>query len=84
MSSQDIRHKASEAMGQAQARKEEIADKASDACRSASQSCQEAKEKAGCLLQQTGEQMTNMAKSVADAATSALGVGSDNNPTCRR
>ncbi|KAI3927641.1 hypothetical protein MKW92_045048 [Papaver armeniacum] len=54
-------------------------DKTADAAQSASDSAQLKKEEASGFLQQTGEQVINMAQGAMDSVKGTLGVG-DNNP----
>ncbi|WOL11073.1 late embryogenesis abundant protein 29-like [Canna indica] len=66
--------------GQAQMQKDQMVDKAS-------QACQQGMEQAGGMMQQTGDRMRNMAEGAADAVKSAMGMGGTGNssaPTATR
>ncbi|KAI3832266.1 hypothetical protein MKX03_011981 [Papaver bracteatum] len=53
-------------------------DKTADAAQSASDSAQQKREEASGFLQQTGEQVINMAQGAMDSVKSTLGVGDNN------
>ncbi|MCL7050329.1 hypothetical protein MKW94_026071 [Papaver nudicaule] len=58
-------------------------DHVADAANSTSDSAQQKKEEASGFLQQTGEQMMNMAHGAAETVKNTLGMN-DNNPTTRK
>ncbi|CAL9084584.1 unnamed protein product [Musa textilis] len=64
--------KVRQAVGQAQAKKDEAMNKASEAC-------QQGKQQAGGLMQQTGDQMKNMAQGAIDTVKNAVGMGGGTN-----
>merc|ERR1711971_683490 len=85
-SRQDIGNKAGEITGQAQVKKDELLDRASDAAHSAQNSSPNVTGQATNFLQQTGEQVKNMAQGAAVAVKNTLGLNTDspnstNNPS---
>ncbi|XP_020098293.1 late embryogenesis abundant protein 29-like [Ananas comosus] len=73
----DLRYQAGQAAGHAQVKKDEMMNRASEAC-------QQGKEEAGGLMQQTGEQVKQMAQGAADAVKNAVGMdGSTTTSTTR-
>ncbi|XP_065036949.1 late embryogenesis abundant protein Dc3-like [Musa acuminata AAA Group] len=63
--------KMGEAAGQAQMKKDEVMNKASE-------TCQQGQQQAGGFLQQTGDQVKNMAQGAAEAVKNAVGMGGTN------
>ncbi|KAK1309246.1 hypothetical protein QJS10_CPA09g01941 [Acorus calamus] len=61
-------------------------DKTCDAARSTHDSAQQGTEKATGFLQQTGEQVMNMAQGAVDSVKNTLGVGDNNinNTQCKK
>merc|ERR1712183_611504 len=76
-SRQDIGNKAGEIIGQAQVKKDELLDRASDAAHSAQNSSSNLTGQATNFLQQTGEQVKNMAQGAAVAVKNTLGWNTD-------
>merc|ERR1712119_277865 len=76
-SRQDIGNKAGEITGQAQVKKDELLDRASDAAHSAQNSSPNLTGQATNFLQQTGEQVKNMAQGAAVAVKNTLGLNTD-------
>ncbi|KAJ8480120.1 hypothetical protein OPV22_023847 [Ensete ventricosum] len=61
---QNMTFKAGQGAGQAQVKKDEMM-----------QNCQETKEQAGGLMQQTGDQVKSMAQVATDTVKNAMGMG---------
>ncbi|XP_010535129.1 PREDICTED: late embryogenesis abundant protein 2-like [Tarenaya hassleriana] len=84
-STQELSHKAGEITGQAQIKKDEYVNKASNALNEASQNSESDQNnpsitsQASSFLQQTGVQVKSMAQGAADAVKNTLGMNSDNN-----
>ncbi|XP_010545780.1 PREDICTED: late embryogenesis abundant protein 2-like [Tarenaya hassleriana] len=79
-STQELSHKAGEITGQAQIKKDECVNKASNAVNEASsQDNPSITSQASSFLQQTGVQVKSMAQGAADAVKNTLGMNSDNN-----
>ncbi|KAM3747795.1 hypothetical protein ACB098_05G061700 [Castanea mollissima] len=76
-SRQDIGHRAGEITGQAQVKKDEFLDQASDAAHSAQNSSSNLTGQATNFLQQTGEQVKHMAQGAAVAVKNTLGLNTD-------
>merc|ERR1712226_894084 len=76
-SRQDIGNKAGEITGQAQVKKDEFLDQASDAAHSAQNSSPNLTGQATNFFQQTGEQVKHMAQGAAVAVKNTLGLNTD-------
>merc|ERR1712183_246654 len=81
-SRQDIGNKAGEITGQAQVKKDELLDRASDAAHAAQNSSPNLTGQTTNFLQQTGEQVKNMAQGAAVAVKNTLGLNT-NSPNKR-
>ncbi|KAK4590433.1 hypothetical protein RGQ29_020836 [Quercus rubra] len=73
----DIGNKAGEITSQAQVKKDELLDQASDAAHSAQNSSPNLTGQATNFLQQTGEQVKHMAQGAAVAVKNTLGLNTD-------
>ncbi|KAF0917543.1 hypothetical protein E2562_020920 [Oryza meyeriana var. granulata] len=80
--SSQLSYQAGEAAGHAQARREEVVEKAHDAASAAQEATREGASQAGGLVQQAGAQVQQIAqgtagavKSAADAVKNATGLG---------
>ncbi|KAH7521889.1 late embryogenesis abundant protein D-7 [Ziziphus jujuba] len=70
---------AGQSHGQAKAKTEDWIGSTKDSAQSAQQSAQETKQEAAGILQQTGEQVKNMAQGAVDTVKNTLGMGDQRN-----
>ncbi|MCL7027113.1 hypothetical protein MKW94_001991 [Papaver nudicaule] len=77
----DMRHNKAgqDVVGQAQMKKDELVEEASIAPRTAQDKASETKDQAVGFLQQSGEQMKNLAQGAADAVKNTLGMNNTSN-----
>uniref|UniRef100_A0A9I9DSD0 Late embryogenesis abundant protein 1-like n=1 Tax=Cucumis melo TaxID=3656 RepID=A0A9I9DSD0_CUCME len=74
----NLSHKAGETVGQAQVKKDEMMNQPTAHDQSATQTASDLKDQAANFLQQTGEQVKNMAQGAAEAVKNTLGMNTDN------